>query len=244
MAINRTLTLTILLFLVAAVGVVAAYTTLVRLVHIEVGPSGEVSVWEEDVEPPIKKAYPSSHEQLRRKLFGEENPTILDAVRRVVEEEVGRRKVEELLRRYDKIYFSAIAYPIPERSIEVIAYPLARPKSPIIFKFHYNEAKGSFSLEIVEEVRGVKWHYRSVTDEELKELLSLHDISRYNNTFFVASEAISGPSDALSLDGFAWEDKAIDVGGFKAYRGVQVSVTYQGGRKLIEEVNKIIVIGA
>ena len=76
----------------------------------------------------------------------------------------------------------------------------------------------------------------------MKELLSLHNISRYNNTFLVACEATGGDKH-LALEGFAWEDKAIDISGFKAYKGIRISIVYQDGEKLDERVDEIIVIG-
>ena len=229
---------------------VAAYTQLVHVVHIEIGPSGKIkSVWEEDKESTIvEMPLLYSYEQLGKKLFEKENFTVLDAAKRVLEEKEGREKVEELLKRYGKIYFcdvgagySGLGY----YYVEVIAHLLAEPELPIVFRFRYNESADAFSLEIAEyaEDAGIEWHYRNVTDEELKELLSLHDISRYRNTFFVASE-VTG--ECLSLEGFAWEDKPINISGFKACKGVRVSIVYQywnqGREKLDEKVDEIIVI--
>lgn len=245
--IMKILKLVVPILLVAVVGV-AAYTQLVHVVHIEIGPSGKLkSVWEEDKESPIVEIpQPYSYEQLGKKLFGKGNPTILDAVKRVLEEKAGREKVEELLKRYGKIYFCDIGYSVSGYFVEVIAHPLAKPELPIVFKF-YNESADAFSLEIAEyaeDAAGIEWHYRNVTDEELKELLSSHDISRYKNTFFVASEAAG---ESLSLEGFAWEDNAIDIGGFKACKGVRVSIVYlywnQGKERVDETVDEIIVIG-
>ena len=248
MIVSRTFKLVVPMILVAVVGV-AAYTQLVHVVHIEIGPSGKIkSVWEEDKESPIVKIpLAHSYEQLGKKLFGKENPTILDAVKRVLEEEAGREKVEELLKRYGKIYFSDIGagyHGLGYYYVKVIVHPLAKPELPIGFEFRYNESADAFSLEIAENEAGIEWHYRNVTDEELKELLSLYDISRYKNTFFVASEAAG---ESLSLEGFAWEDKAINISGFKAYKGVRISIVYlywnQGKEKLDERVDEIIVIG-
>ena len=71
----------------------------------------------------------------------------------------------------------------------------------------------------------------------------MHNVSCYKNTFFVACEA----SESLSLEGFAWEDKAIDIGEFKACKGVRISIVYQywnqSKEKLDERVDEIIVIG-
>ena len=244
---SRILKLAVPILLVAVAGA-AAYTQIVHVVHIEIGSSGKIkSIQEEDKESTIVEiplAY--SYEQLGKKLFGKENPTILDAVKRVLEEKEGREKVEELLKRYGKIYFCDIGagyHGLGYYYVEVVAHPLAKPELPIVFRFRYNESADAFSLEIAEDA-GIEWHYRNVTDEELKELLSLHDISRYKNTFFVACE-ITGES--LSLEGFAWEDKPINISGFKAYKGVRVSVVYQywnqGKEKLDERVDEIIVTG-
>ena len=249
MAVSRILKLVPIL-LVAVVGV-AAYTQLVHVVHIEIGPSGKIkSVWEEDKESPIveiPQLY--SYEQLGKKLFGKENPTILDAVKRVLEEKAGREKVKELLKRYGKIYFCDIGIGYSGLGyyyVEVVAHPLAKPELPIVFEFRYNESADAFSLEIAEYAEdgaGIEWYYRNVTDEELKELLSLLDVSRYKNTFFVACEA----SESLSLKGFAWEDRAINISGFKACKGVRISIVYlywnQGKEKLDERVDEIMVIG-
>jgi len=150
------------------------------------------------------------------------------------------------LKRYSKIYFCDIGYSVSGDYIEVIAHPLAKPELPIVFEFLYNESADAFSLEIAEyaDVAGIEWYYRNVTDEELKELLGLHNISCYNNTFFIASEAAG---ESLSLEGFAWEDKAIDIGGFKTYKGVRISIVYlywnQSKEKLDERVDEIILIG-
>lgn len=244
---SKILKLVVPILFVAVAGV-AAYTQIVHVVHIEIGPSGKIkSVWEEDKESTIVEiplAY--SYEQLGKKLFGKENPTILDAVKKVLEEKEGREKVEELLKRYGKIYFCDIGAGYSGLGyyyVEVVAHPLAKPELPIVFRFRYNESADTFSLEIAEDA-GIEWHYRNVTDEELKELLSLHDISHYKNTFFIASE-VTGES--LSLEGFAWEDNAIDIGGFKACKGVRISIVYlywnQGKEKLDERVDEIIVIG-
>ncbi len=241
----KILKLVVPILLVTVVGV-AAYTQMVRVVHIEVGPSGKVkSVWEEDKGSPIveiPEAY--NYEQLGKKLFGKENPTILDAAKRVLGEKVGREKVEELLKRYNKIYFCDVGYSGSEHSVEVIAHPLVKPELPVVFKFQYSESADAFSLEISEHDERIELHYKNVTDEELKELLSLHDISRYKNMFFIASE-VAGES--LSLEGFAWEDEAMDIGGFKAWKGVRMSIVYlyrnQGKEKLDERVDEIIVIG-
>ena len=246
MTMSRILKLVVPILLVAVVGVVA-YTQLVHVVHIEVSSSGKIkSIWEEDKESPIVEIpQPYSYEQLGKKLFGKENPTVLDAAKRVLEEKAGREKVKELLKRYGKIYFCDIG--CSGYSMDVVAFPLIEPELPIVFKFHYNESADAFLLKIAEyaeDVAGIEWHYRNVTDEELKELLSLHDISRYNNTFFIASEAAG---ESLSLEGFAWEDKAINISGFKAYKGVRISIVYlywnQGREKVDETVDEIIIIG-
>ena len=129
MIVSRILKLVVPMILVA-VAVVAAYTQIVHVVHIEIGSSGKIkSIWEENKESPIVEIpQPYSYEQLGKKLFGKENPTILDAVKRVLEEKAGREKVEELLKRYDKIYFCDIGYSISGYSVEVIAHPLAKPE--------------------------------------------------------------------------------------------------------------------
>ena len=226
------------ILLIAIAGAVA-YIQLVHVVHIEISPSGKVkSVWEEEKESPIVEVpQPYSYEQLGKKLFGKGNPTILDAVRRILEEQEGREKVGELLKRYGKIYFRDIAY--AGYSMDVVAFPLTKPELPIVFKFRYNKSTDAFSLEIVKDVARIDWHYRNVTDEELKALLSLQNISRHNNTFFVACETAGEP---LSLKGFAWEDKTINISGFKAYKGLQISIVYQGEEKLDERIDEIIVV--
>ena len=235
---EKMLKLVVPILLVAVVGIVA-YTQLVHVVHIEISPSGKVKIWEEDKESPIVEIpQPYSYEQLGKKLFGKEKPTILDAVERVLEEREGREKVEELLKHYGKIYFCIIAY--SGYSMDIVAFPLTKPESPIIFKFHYNESADAFSLEIAEDVVRTEWYYRNVTDEELKALSNLHDVSRYNNTFFVAGR--SNALAVLSLKCFAWEDKAININGFKAYEGIQISIVYQDREKLDERVDEIIVI--
>jgi len=243
MTMSKILKLVVPILLVAVVGVVA-YTQLVHVVHIEVSSSGKIkSIWEEDKESPIVEIpQPYSYEQLGKKLFGKENPTVLDAVERVLEEKEGRKKIEELLKYYGKIYFCDIG--CSGYSMDVVAFPLTKPELPIVFEFCYNESADAFSLEIAQDVAGVEWYYRNVTDEELKELLSLHNISRYNNTFFVASEAVG---ESLSLKGFIWEDKAINISGFKAYKGIRISIVYlywnQGREKVDETVDEIIIIG-
>ncbi len=127
--------------------------------------------------------------------------------------------------------------------MDVVAFPLTKPESPIIFKFHCNESADAFLLKIAENVARTEWYYRNVTNEELKALSNLHDVFHCNNTFFVAGESNAFAELILSLKCFAWGDKAININGFKAYEGIQISIIYQGREKLDERVDEIIVIG-
>ena len=64
----------------------------------------------------------------------------------------------------------------------------------------------------------------------------MKNISRYDNTFFVAGESDDPAlANILPLIDFAWENKAISLSGFKAYKGVQVSVVYEDEKELAKK---------
>jgi hypothetical protein len=230
------------ILLIMAAGGVVAYTQLIHVVHIEINPSGKTKVWEENTsEYPIPTIVTPHCEskQMAKKLFGKENPTLLDTVMKILEMPEGKRKVKELVNYYGRIFFSIIAYSLNDCSINVYTSPLTRPQEPVKFVFHYNKSVDNFSLEVVENTEASKWQCRN-TDEELNTLLSVHDISTYNNTFFIACD--SDYFAALLSKGFAWENEGIDLSGFKAYKGVQVSIAYQDGKELDRGIDEIMVI--
>lgn len=75
----------LILAIAALIGSLASYY---HVVHIEIGPSGETKIWEESTRKhPIvaTSCRLEEFEEMERRLFGKENPTILDAVKVVIE---------------------------------------------------------------------------------------------------------------------------------------------------------------
>lgn len=237
----------IILAIILTIAGVVAYTPLIHVVHIRINQisSEKIEVWEEKTSTiPVVVTPPYEYKQMAKKLFGKENPTLLDAVKRVIEMPKGREKVQKLVNYYGAVFFMGISesYHLEDYSINVYAFPLTKPTVGVIFEFHYNKEADTFSLETtrdIEDIESTRWRYRNVTDEELKLLLDAHGISHYNNTFFVADESEGVSPDILPLIGLAWESEAIELNGFKAYKGVRINVVVfeDGGKdKFVDEI--------
>ena len=222
----------LILAIAALIGSLASYY---HVVHIEIGPSGETKIWEESTRKhPIvaTSCRLEEFEEMERRLFGKENPTILDAVKVVIEKEGG--KVREFINNYGKICFYAIAHNLRNCSVDICAHLLARPL--VNFVFSYSDH--NFSIKINEELER-EYHYRKVTDEELR-LLNAYNFSEYDKHFFIAAES----KDSVLLYGFGWENKPIFLDGFAAYKGIQVRIAYENGKMLSASVDHAVIISS
>ena len=222
----------LILAVVALTGTLAF--TYYHVVHIEIKSSGKTKIWKENTrEHPIvaTSCQLKEFEEMERKLFGKENPTMLDAAKIVIEKE--GEKVGEFINHYGKICFYAIAYNLRNCSVDICAHPLARPL--VNFVFSYSDH--NFSIKIDELER--EYHYRNVTDEELK-LLNAYNFSKYDKHFFIAAES----KDSILLYGFGWESKPILLDGFETYKGIQVRITYENGKVLSKLFDHIVIVSS
>jgi len=153
-------------------------------------------------------------EEMERELFGKENPTVLDAAKVVIERERG--KIEEFVDRYGEICFYAITYNLRNCSVDICARPLARPLVNFVFSYGDRNLSVSINDGLEREYR-----YRNVTSEEFK-LLNAYNLSEYDEHLFIAAES----EDSTILHGFGWESVPAFLDGFAAYRGTQVTITY------------------
>ena len=216
----------LILAVVALTGTLAF--TYYHVVHVEIKSSGKTKIWKEKYKGTSCQL--KELEEMERKLFGNENPTMLDAAKIVIEKE--GEKVGEFINHYGKICFYAIAYNLRNCSVDICAHPLARPL--VNFMFSYSDH--NFSIKIDDELER-EYHYRNVTDEELK-LLNAYNFSEYDEHFFIAAES----KDSILLYGIGWENKPIFLDGFEAYKGIQVRITYENGKVLSKLFDHIVVI--
>ncbi len=209
--------------------------TYYHVVHIEIKSSGKTKIWKENTRelPTVATSCQlKEFEEMERKLFEKENPTMLDAAKIVIEKE--GEKVGEFINHYGKICFYAIAYNLRNCSVDICAHPLARPL--VNFVFSYSDH--NFSIKIDDELER-EYHYRNVTDEELK-LLNAYNFSKYDEHFFIAAES----KDSILLYGFGWESKPILLDGFETYKGIQVRITYENGKVLSIIIDHIVIVSS
>ena len=103
----------LILAVVALTGTLAF--TYYHVVHIEIKSSGKTKIWKEKYKGTSCQL--KELEEMERKLFGNENPTMLDAAKIVIEKE--GEKVGEFIDHYGKICFYAIAYNLRNCSVDI-----------------------------------------------------------------------------------------------------------------------------
>ena len=173
-----------------------------------------------------------------KELFGKENPTLLDVVEKVLEVPEGREGVLRLIELHKAVVFDTFAIGVglskEGYSFKVLARPLFKPEDAVSFTFSSCKGKG-YSLEVKYPPKKFEWSYRNLTDAELKELVAeMPSIVKYENRAFVAAELKDYHEDHISLWGFAWRSEALDLNGFKAYKGIEVYKVYENGKVLTE----------